>query len=405
MHAGSRVLLIIGGGIAAYKCLELIRNLRGRHIAVTCVMTDAAKHFVTPLAVQTLAGEPVHDTLFSPTAESEIGHIALSRSADLVVVCPASANLLARMRAGIADDLATTLLLATDTPVLVAPAMNVRMWTHPATQDNVAVLRQRGIQFVGPDDGDMACGEFGPGRLAEPDEIATRIAMLLAAPRSADRPLVGRKALVTAGPTHEPIDPVRFIANRSSGKQGYAIAAALHDMGADVTLVSGPTTLPTPAGVQRIDVETAREMLAACRRALPVDIAVCVAAVGDWRPTAPSTVKLKKTPVTPRALELIENPDILAEISRPGPERPQLVVGFAAETDAHLADAVHKRRRKGCDWLVANDVSPGADIFGSAENQVSLVSEAGVDPWPRMPKNAVAARLATLIARHLVGDG
>ncbi|MBV8612308.1 MAG: bifunctional phosphopantothenoylcysteine decarboxylase/phosphopantothenate--cysteine ligase CoaBC, partial [Acetobacteraceae bacterium] len=392
---GSRVLLIVSGGIAAYKALELIRLLRGRGCAVTCVLTEAGARFVTPLSLQALSESKVYTELFSLTDESEMGHIQLSRSADLLVVAPASANILARMAAGLADDLASTLLLATDKPVLVAPAMNVRMWSHPATEANMALLSSRGVRVVGPDEGPMACHEFGPGRLAEPPAILAAIEDMLAP----EQPLRGRHVLVTSGPTHEPIDPVRYIANRSSGRQGSAIAAALARLGARVTLVSGPVSVTPPAGVVLQRVETAEEMLAGCLQALPADAAVCAAAVADWRVARRSESKLKKTPGgNPPVLELVPNPDILATLSRAGPLRPLLVVGFAAETDALMANAVEKRRRKGCDWILANDVSPESGIMGGADNAVHLITADGVEDWPRMPKAAVAERLARRMA-------
>ncbi|WEQ53828.1 bifunctional phosphopantothenoylcysteine decarboxylase/phosphopantothenate--cysteine ligase CoaBC [Komagataeibacter oboediens] len=391
------VLLVVGGGIAAYKALELIRRLREHGLRVRTVLTDSGARFVTPMSIQALSGERVFSDLFSLTDESEMGHIALSRSSDLIVVCPATADLLARMAAGLANDLATTVLLATDTPVLVAPAMNVRMWTHAATQANVATLRARGVAFVGPDSGLMACNESGPGRLAEPDDILSAILSLL----HPDRPLAGRRALVTAGPTHEPIDPVRYIANRSSGTQGYAIAAALAAAGADVTLVSGPTTLPDPAGVRTVRVETARDMLEACLTALPCDIAICTAAVADWH-VAPAPQKIKKTAgAPPPTLQLVPNPDILATLSQPSPTRPGLVIGFAAETEHVVAHATAKRLRKGCDWIVANDVSPGTGIMGGTENEVCLIDAAGCEHWPRLDKTQVARKLVARIATFL----
>ncbi|GAN96395.1 phosphopantothenoylcysteine synthase [Komagataeibacter europaeus NBRC 3261] len=391
------VLLVVGGGIAAYKALELIRRLREHGVRVRTVLTDAGTRFVTPMSLQALSGERVFSDLFSLTDESEMGHITLSRGSDLIVVCPATADLLARMAAGLANDLATTVMLATDTPVLVAPAMNVRMWTHAATQANVATLRARGVAFVGPESGLMACNESGPGRLAETDAILSAILHGL----SPDRPLAGRSALVTAGPTHEPIDPVRYIANRSSGTQGYAIAEALAAAGADVTLVSGPTTLPDPAGIHTVRVETAREMLDACRHALPCDIAVCTAAVADWH-VAPAAQKIKKTAdAAPPALQLVPNPDILAMLSQPGPTRPGLVIGFAAETEHVLAHATAKRERKGCDWIVANDVSPGTGVMGGTENEVTLITAAGREHWPRLDKAQVAHRLVARIATFL----
>lgn len=387
-----RVLLIVGGGIAAYRALELVRLLKAENIAVTPVMTDAAKAFITPLSLEALSGERVHDALFAPTQESEIGHIALARSADLVVVCPATANLMARMAHGIADDLATTLLLATTTPILLAPAMNVRMWEHPATQANLTLLRQRGVQVVGPDEGSMACGEFGPGRLSQPDVLRDAIVAAL----TPDRSLVGRHALVTAGPTVEPLDPVRFISNHSSGKQGYAIAEALANLGATVTLVTGPVSILAPDGVACVKVQTAEEMLAACEAALPADIAVCTAAVSDWRASVPAGSKIKKTGDGPPTLSLVENPDILATLCRHA-SRPKLVVGFAAETDDVLENALAKRQRKGCDWLVVNDVRRG--VFGADRNLVSLIDGNSIEEWPEMDKSAVAGKLAERISK------
>jgi phosphopantothenoylcysteine decarboxylase/phosphopantothenate--cysteine ligase len=397
--AGKRVLLIVSGGIAAYKALELIRLLRKAGCAVTAVLTRAGAEFVTPLSLQVLTETKVYTDLFSLTDESEMGHIQLSRAADLVVVAPASANILAQMTQGLASDLPTTLLLATDKRVLVAPAMNVRMWDHPATIANMALLRSRGVAVVGPDQGVMACNEFGFGRLAEPASILAAIEALLIAPQ----PLAGRHALVTSGPTHEPIDPVRYIANRSSGRQGHAIASALAALGARVTLVSGPVSLPTPPGVTLRAVETAAEMLAACQAALPADIAVFAAAVADWR-TEAAGLKMKKTSgAPPPSLALVINPDILATIAQGSP-RPRLVIGFAAETHDLLLHAGEKRRRKGCDWIVANDVGEGTNIMGGAENEVHLVTEAGVESWPRLAKEQVAARLAQRIADHMTGE-
>jgi phosphopantothenoylcysteine decarboxylase / phosphopantothenate---cysteine ligase len=410
---GRRVLLIVSGGIAAYKALELIRLLRPAECGVTCVLTAAAAQFVTPLSLQALSESKVYSDLFSLTDESEMGHIQLSRSADLVVVAPASANILARMAAGLADDLATTLLLATDKPVLVAPAMNVRMWLHPATQANMRLLAERGVRAVGPEEGPMACGEYGPGRLAEPPEMFAAIEEMLAhpAPSAADLSpqagevkgkLSGRHVLVTSGPTREPIDPVRYIANRSSGRQGHAIAAALAGLGARVTLVSGPVAWPDPAGVTVRHVETAREMLDACLAALPADIAVCAAAVADWRAAHEVGGKIKKVPgAAAPLLELVANPDILATLSEPGPRRPGLVIGFAAETDDLMANAQAKLVRKGCDWIVANDVSAEAGNMGGAENTVHLITKTDVEDWPRLPKEEVARRLAARIAEAL----
>ena len=396
--AGKHVLLIVSGGIAAYKTLELIRLLRKDACEVTCVLTHNGAQFVTPLSLQALSENKVYTDLFSLTDESEMGHIQLSRAADLLVVAPASASILSRMAAGEADDLATTVLLATDKPVLVAPAMNVRMWQHPATVANMATLAARGVQVVGPEEGPMACNEFGPGRLAEPPQILAAIEAMLA-PRA--RPLAGRHAVVTAGPTHEPIDPVRYIANRSSGRQGYAIAEALAELGARVTLVSGPTHLPAPPDVALRRVETAAQMLDAVRAALPADIAVFNAAVADWRVEVAGAHKLKKTDAGPPVLTLTTNPDILATIGAMTDGRPRLVVGFAAETDAVEANARDKLRRKRADWIVANDVSPPTGVFGGEENAVSLVTQDGVERWPRLSKQEVARRLAAKIAETL----
>lgn len=394
---GKRILLVIGGGIAAYKSLLLIRLLRSAGMAVTPVLTRAGAEFVTPLSVSALAGEKVYTDLFDLTDEAEMGHIQLSRAADLVVVSPATADFLAKMAQGRADDLASTLLLATDTPVLVAPAMNVRMWTHAATQRNIAQLRADGISFVGPDEGEMACGEFGPGRLAEPEVIFAAISAALR-----NGPLVGKHILVTSGPTHEPIDPVRYIANRSSGAQGTAIAVALRDLGADVTFVTGPALVPAPDGVRVVRVETAAEMLVAVQSALPADAAVMAAAVADWRMANAATSKMKKDGAgKPPALEFAENPDILATVSK-ARNRPALVVGFAAETDQVEAYATAKRLRKGCDWIVANDVSPETGIMGGTENAVVLITADGSEAWPRMAKDAVARRLADRIAAALL---
>jgi phosphopantothenoylcysteine decarboxylase/phosphopantothenate--cysteine ligase len=394
--AGKRILLIISGGIAAYKSLELIRRLRDRGATVRCIMTAAARNFVTPLSVAALSEDKVYDELWSLTDESEMGHIRLSREADLVVVAPATADLLARMAAGMADDLAATTLIATDKPVLIAPAMNVVMWHHPATQANLALLASRGVRRIGPNAGKLADGEEGLGRLAEPQEILAAIEEFFAASGA----LQGHRALVTSGPTHEPIDPVRYIANRSSGKQGHAIAAALAALGAETVLVSGPTHEPDPPGVRIVRVETAQEMLAACESALPADIAVCAAAVADWRVAAPPTQKIKKDGTLP-VLSLTENPDILARLSRKGTARPALVVGFAAETEEIVRHAEEKRRRKGCDWILANDVSPESGTFGGDSNRIHLVDDAGVEAWPAMSKRAVAERLARRIAHHL----
>lgn len=398
MLESKRILLVIGGGIAAYKTLELIRRLREQGARTRTILTSAGAQFVTPLSVASLTGEKVYTDLFSLTDEAEIGHIELSRAADLVVVAPATADLMAKMAAGQADDLATTALLATDKPILIAPAMNVRMWHHPATQRNLARLVEDGVMTVGPEEGDMACGEHGLGRMAEPAAILAAIEEHFRS--GSERPLSGRKALVTSGPTYEPIDPVRYIANRSSGKQGHAIAQALARLGADTLLVSGPTALANPPGVRVIRIETAREMLAACVGALPVDVAVCAAAVADWRPEPPRSQKLKKSAARP-ALTLVENPDILETISTRKNDRPALVVGFAAETENLLAEAQDKRARKGCDWIVANDISPTKGVMGGDFNTVHLVTAEGVESWPRMTKAAVAQSLARRIAAHL----
>ncbi|UYY77428.1 bifunctional phosphopantothenoylcysteine decarboxylase/phosphopantothenate--cysteine ligase CoaBC [Sphingomonas sp. R1] len=388
-----RILLIVGGGIAAYKACELVRLCRKAGIGVTCVLTEGGQHFVTPMTLAALSENQVYTTLWDLKDEAEMGHIQLSRQADLVVVAPATADLLARMAGGIASDLATTLLLATDKPVLAAPAMNVRMWGHAATRRNVALLRADGVTVLEPDEGPMACGEFGPGRLPEPEAILSAIQQALS---PVEQRLDGRHILVTAGPTHEPIDPVRYIANRSSGKQGFAIAGALAALGARVTLVAGPVTLPTPPGVTRIDVETAREMAAAVDAELPADAAVMVAAVADWHVEA-AAQKLKKGDAAP-LLHLAQNPDILAGLAQ-GPRRPRLVVGFAAETERVVEHAVAKRTRKNADWIVANDVS--GDVMGGEANAVHLITAFGVESWERASKADVARRLAERIADAL----
>ncbi len=399
---GKTVLLMIGGGIAAYKSLDLIRRLRERGAAVRAILTQAGSQFVTPLSVSALTGEKVFTDLFDLTDEAEMGHIQLSRSADLIVVAPATADLMARMAQGLANDLATTALLATDTPVLLAPAMNVRMWTHPATQRNIKTLQGDGIKFVGPNDGDMACGEFGPGRMAEPLEIVAA-----AEQHFSKGPLAGKHVVITSGPTHEPIDPVRYIANRSSGKQGHAIAAALRDLGASVTLVSGPVSHPAPAGVTVKKVETARDMLAAVEESLPADAVICAAAVADWRTDNEADQKLKKVEGAGLpTLSLTENPDILRTIGAlNGAGRPALIVGFAAETHDVVAYAEQKRQKKCCDWIVANDVSGNSavagGVMGGDHNQVHLVTAAGVEDWPVMTKHEVAAQLALRIATQL----
>ena len=399
MLQGKRILLIIGGGIAAFKSLDLIRRLRERGASVTPVLTNAATEFVTPLSVSALAGEKVYTDLFDLTDEAEMGHIQLSRVADLVVVAPVTADLMAKMAGGHANDLASTLLMATDTPVLIAPAMNVRMWDHPATQRNLAQLLADGVMVCGPNEGDMACGEFGPGRMSEPLEIVEAVQNALS-----DGPLKGKRIIVTSGPTHEPIDPVRYIANRSSGAQGTAIASALRALGADVVFVTGPADVPPPQGVQVVRVETARDMHSAVLQALPADAGVFAAAVADWRVTSEATSKIKKTKDGLPTLEFAENPDILAEVSQMAKGRPTLVVGFAAETDDVIANATAKRARKGCDWIVANDVSPETGIMGGSENDVTLISADGSEAWPRMGKDAVARQLADRIAAHLSAD-
>lgn len=396
MSTGKSILLVIGGGIAAYKSLELIRLLKKRGVAVTAIMTRAAAEFVTPLSVASLSGNKVYSDLFSLTDETEMGHIELSRSADLVVVAPATADLLAKMAGGLANDLASTALLATDKPVLVAPAMNVRMWHHAATQRNIRTLINDGIHFVGPTEGDMACGEFGLGRLAEPEAIATAVENLL---QPQARPLAGKHVLITAGPTREPIDPVRYISNHSSGKQGYAIAAAAVKLGAQVTLVSGPTSLAIPPGVGLIPVQTAAQMLKAVEQALPADIAIFTAAVADWRVDKVADEKLKKQDDgKPPHLTFAENPDILKTIASRKTGRPKLVVGFAAETENLVAHARAKLQRKDCDLIVANDVSAENNVFGGDANTVHLVSRDGVEDWPKLGKDEVAARLMDKLA-------
>jgi phosphopantothenoylcysteine decarboxylase/phosphopantothenate--cysteine ligase len=416
MLKGKRILLVVSGGIAAVKVPDLIRRLAERGVSVRCAMTRSAEQFVTPLSLASLSGEKVSTDIFSLTDEAEMGHIELSRDADLVVVAPATAHILARMAHGLADDMATTLLLATDKPVLVAPAMNVRMWLHPATQRNVAQLQNDGVAFIGPNEGEMACGEYGPGRMAEPLEIIAAIEaqfgrplpkhLTLVQPRPTNnavaplkQDLKGRKAIITSGPTHEPIDPVRYIANRSSGKQGHAIAAALAARGADVTLVTGPVSLPDPPGVKTVHVEAARDMFSACFLDLPVDIFVAAAAVADWRVAVEAPQKLKKSGDLPPTLKLAENPDILRAIATTDAKRrPALVVGFAAETENVVAHAQKKLQSKGCDWILANDVSEGTGTFGGDSNAVHLVTPQAVEDWPRLSKSEVAARLAERIA-------
>lgn len=398
MLAGKHILLIIGGGIAAFKSLDLIRRLRERGAVVTPVLTRAGEEFVTPLSVSALAGNKVFRDLFDLGDEAEMGHIQLSRVADLVVVAPATADLMAKMAGGLANDLASTLLLATDTPVVIVPAMNVRMWEHSATQRNLATLRADGISIVGPNSGDMACGEFGPGRMSEPLEIVASVEAALS-----DGPLKGRRVLVTSGPTHEPIDPVRYIANRSSGAQGTALARALAQLGAHVVFVTGPADVPPPDGVEVIAVQTAQQMKDAVEGALPADAAVFAAAVADWRVSTASDRKLKKSKDGLPVLEFAENPDILRGVSQMKKGRPPLVVGFAAETHDVIENATAKRLRKGCDWIVANDVSPATGIMGGSENAVTLISDDGAEEWPRMGKDAVAQKLAARIAAAISG--
>jgi len=397
MLVGKRILLVIAGGIAAYKSLDLIRRLRERGASVRAILTRGGAEFVTPLSVAAISEEKVYTDLFSLNDESEMGHIRLSREADLLLIAPATADILAKMASGIADDLATTTLLATNKPVMAAPTMNVEMWNHKATQENVAKLRARGVITVGPGSGELACGEVGSGRMAEPLEIIAQIENFF----GTAAPLAGRRALITSGPTHEPIDPVRFIGNRSSGRQGHAIAAALARRGATTLLVSGPTAERDPAGVTVTRVETARDMLEACRAALPVDVAVCAAAVADWRPVEAADSKLKKAKGKPPSLSLVENPDILASLAAPGNGRPRLVIGFAAETEKVAENAKAKRARKGCDWILANDVSTGTDTFGGDSNTIEFVTATGSEGWPRMTKQEVAERLADLIAANL----
>ncbi|MGE7152273.1 bifunctional phosphopantothenoylcysteine decarboxylase/phosphopantothenate--cysteine ligase CoaBC [Methylorubrum rhodesianum] len=412
--AGRRVLLIVGGGIAAYKALDLIRRLRERGAQVRPLLTESAQEFVTPLAAAALAGERAHTDLFDRESEADIGHIRLARDADAIVVAPATANLMARMATGHAPDLASTVLLATTLPILIAPAMNVRMWLHPATRRNLATLKADGVAVVGPNEGAMAEAEFGPGRLAEPHEIADALENLLAqrsegqglgflaGRETPKKPLAGRHVLVTSGPTHEAIDPVRYLANRSSGRQGHAVAAAAAEAGARVTLVSGPVAIPDPAGVTVVRVESAREMLAAVEAALPADLAIFAAAVGDWRPAETRAGKIKKDGSTPPPLQLVENPDILATIAGRSEGRPPLVVGFAAETDDVIANAQRKIARKGCDLIVANDVSAEGGVMGGLENTVHLVArDGGVETWPRLGKEEVGRRLVARFAERL----
>ncbi len=398
MDSQKSVLLIIGGGIAAYKCLELIRQLSKRGYKSRVILTRSGEEFVTPLSLAALSGDKVYTDLFSLTDETEMGHIELSRSSDLVLVAPATADLMAKMANGLANDLASTALLATDKPVMIAPAMNVRMWEHPATQRNLKTLIADGVEVIGPDEGDMACGEFGPGRMSEPVQIVDRVDDFFG--RGVVMPLAGKKILVTAGPTHEPIDPVRYIANRSSGKQGYAIAAALAKQGASVTLISGPTKLDCPDGVTRIDVQSANDMLAAARDNLPADAAIFAAAVADWRVANAADQKMKKQKGALPELTFAENPDILAQISSLDKDRPELVIGFAAETENVIENGKTKLSRKGCDWIMANDVSPASGTFGGDNNQVHLIRQGTVDAWPKQSKEEVARQLATSISEY-----
>ena len=398
MLTDKRILLIVAGGIAAYKTPELVRLIAKAGGSTRVILTDAGAQFVTPMTLGSVSGDTVYDDLFSLTEESDMGHIQLSREADLVVVAPATADLMAKMATGLATDLASTTLLATDKPVMIAPAMNVRMWEHAATQQNLQTLSARGVHMVGPEEGDMACGEYGMGRVAEPAYILAAIQSFF----QASNRLMGQRALVTSGPTHEAIDPVRYIANRSSGKQGHAIAAALAAMGAETTLVSGPTNLPDPAGVHMVHVQSARNMLDACESALPAHIAVCAAAVADWRPADEAASKMKKLPgEAPAPLSLSENPDILRTLGAAGNKRPGLLIGFAAETDSVVENAQKKRLSKGCDWILANDVSAGTGTFGGDENVIHLVDEHGVEDWPRLSKIAVAQKLANRIVDTL----
>jgi len=394
---GKRVLLIISGGIAAYKCPDLVRRLRERGMRVQCLLTHGGEEFVTALALQAVSEKKVYQNLFSLTDENEMGHIRLSRETDIILIAPATANIIAQMAHGIANDLATTTLLASDKPVMIAPAMNHQMWNHPATQDNLALLKARGVTVIGPEDGNMACGEFGMGRMSEPLDILTGLETFFAAPQ----PLKGKRALVTSGPTYEAIDPVRFIGNRSSGKQGHAIARALGALGCQTTLISGPTQQPDPAGVSVVHIESAQEMLSACVAALPADIAVCAAAVSDWRVKIKAGSKIKKVAgAAPPDLKLTENPDILATISELGNKRPRLVIGFSAETDNVVLNAVSKRKHKQCDWIIANDVSPNTGIFNGNENQVHLITSHGVEDWPKMTKYGVGQELGKRIVAH-----
>ncbi|MEQ9448714.1 MAG: bifunctional phosphopantothenoylcysteine decarboxylase/phosphopantothenate--cysteine ligase CoaBC [Rhodospirillaceae bacterium] len=397
MLENKRILLIVAGGIAAVKVPDLIRRLRERGATVRCILTNGGAQFVTPLTLASLSGEKCYQDLFSLTDESEMGHIRLCREADILLVAPATADIMAKMTVGLADDLATTALLATDKPVMIAPSMNVMMWTHPATQANLQTLKDREVRVVGPGAGDLACGEVGDGRMAEVADIIAALSRHFQK-SSGDGPLKGFRVVVTSGPTHEPIDPVRYIANRSSGKQGHAVAAALAELGAGVTLVSGPTTEPDPDGVKTVHVETASQMMKACNEALPAEIVVCAAAVADWQVAGQTGQKIKKGGKAP-SLALAENPDILATLAQPGPDRPGLVIGFAAETENLIENAQLKRASKNCDWIVANDVSSGKGVFSGESNTVHLITADGVESWPTLRKRAVAERLAERIAK------
>ena len=395
---GKRLLLIIGGGIAAYKCLDLIRRVKERGMTVRVILTRGGEQFVTPLSISGLSGEKTYTDLFSLTDEVEMGHIRLSREADLILVAPATADMMAKMAGGIADNLATTTLLATDKPVMIAPSMNSQMWHHVATQRNFEQLQQDGVHVIPTTSGDLACGEVGAGRLAEVDDMVAALEGFF----TPTGPLVGRHILITAGPTYEAIDPVRYIANRSSGKQGYAIATALVSLGAKVSLISGPTSLDAPKGVTVTNIESAKEMLAACQNTLPADVAICVAAVADWRVATEAAQKIKKQGGEIPALQMVENPDILKMLSKAGDDRPSLVIGFAAETENLSANAKAKLARKGCDWIVANDVSTidGQSVMGSDHNKVNLITASGTEDWDNAPKDEVARRLAQKIEKH-----
>ncbi len=399
MLENKKILLIVSGGIAAVKVPDLIRRLRERGASVTCILTKGGSQFVTPLTLASLSGHKVYQGLFSLTDEAEMGHIRLCREADIILVAPATADIMAKMSIGVADDLATTALLATDKPVMIVPSMNVMMWTHPATQANLQTLKMREVQVIGPGAGDLACGEVGDGRMVEVADIIAALSRHFQK-NQGEGPLVGYRAVVTSGPTREPIDPVRYIANRSSGKQGHAVASALADLGANVTLVTGPSSEPNPDGVTAVNVETAAQMMTACNEALPAEILVCAAAVADWSVAGQTGQKIRKGSKAP-TLTLAENPDILATLSQHGPDRPGLVVGFAAETENLIENAQLKRASKNCDWIVVNDVSPGSGTFGGDSNTVHLVTAAGVENWPTIPKRAVAERLAERIVKFV----